>query len=311
MKRPSGSESRRWVFVPGHISGFFQPFFHPSPARAGSRNFGPCTSVGVWTGVRKGKGVRILVNGREFQPEPTLRILKKLGVTGVRIEHLCEVPPGTGFGVSAGWALGTALAVSRAFGPALPKGRLVSLAHEAEVESGTGLGDVGAQNKGGVVLGLEPGAPPYGKWRRLPVRGFRLLCAVLGALSTKGLLGEEEFRRKASRLGGEAVRAVMARPSLKTAMESSLRFAEGLGLLDSELRELIHLCQREGVMASQIMLGRGIFSFVRPEKVEKVRRVLGGVVGEDRVLVCGIGGPARFTGAPRGRVFPAVSFQGP
>jgi pantoate kinase len=285
LKRLSGSKDS-WAFVPGHISGFFQPFFRDSPERTGSRNFGPCTSLGVWTRVSRGKGVEVYVNGERAEPEPTLRVVRMLGARDVRIEHSCELPIGCGFGVSGAWALGTALALSRFLGLRLPRDRLVSMAHVAEVESGTGLGDVGAQSVGGVVLGVRPGAPPYGRWRRIPARGYRLVCAVLGPLETKDFLKDEDFRKKAFELGGRAIGRVLKEPNLKVAMEASLEFAEGLGLLDRELRELVDLCRKEGVMASQIMLGRAVFSFAR--NPERISRILTETVGR-RVLVCGLG----------------------
>ena len=285
MKKLSGSKDS-WAFVPGHISGFFQPFFRGSPERTGSRNFGPCTSLGVWTRVSGGKGVEVYVNGERAEPEPTLRVVRMLGARDVRIEHSCELPIGCGFGVSGAWALGTALALSRFLGLRLPRDRLVSMAHVAEVESGTGLGDVGAQSVGGAVLGVRPGAPPYGRWRRIPARGYRLVCAVLGPLETKDFLKDEDFRKKAFELGGRAIGRVLKEPNLKVAMEASLEFAEGLGLLDRELRELVDLCRKEGVMASQIMLGRAVFSFAR--NPERISRILTETVGR-RVLVCGLG----------------------
>jgi pantoate kinase len=285
LKRLSGSKDS-WAFVPGHISGFFQPFFRDSPERTGSRNFGPCTSLGVWTRVSGGKGVEVYVNGERAEPEPTLRVVRMLGARDVRIEHSCELPIGCGFGVSGAWALGTALALSRFLGLRLPRDRLVSMAHVAEVESGTGLGDVGAQSIGGVVLGVRPGAPPYGRWRRIPARGYKLVCAVLGPLETKDFLKDESFRKKAFELGGRAMRKVLKEPNLRRAMEASLEFAEGLGLLDRELRELVDLCRKEGAMASQIMLGRAIFSLTR--EPGKLSRVLRETVGK-RVLVYRLG----------------------
>jgi pantoate kinase len=108
----------------------------------------------------------------------------------------------------------------------------------------------------------------------------------LGPLETKDFLRDESFRKKAFELGGRAMRKVLKEPNLRRAMEASLEFAEGLGLLDSELRELIDLCRKEGAMASQIMLGRAVFSFTRhPEKISKI---LVETVGK-RVLVCGLG----------------------
>jgi pantoate kinase len=291
LRRLSGLRDS-WVFVPGHISGFFQPFFRDSPERTGSRNFGPCTSLGVWTRVSGGKGVEVYINGERAEPEPTLRVVRMLGARDVKIEHSCELPIGCGFGVSGAWALGTALALSRFLGLRLPRDRLVSMAHMAEVESGTGLGDVGAQSVGGVVLGVRPGASPYGKWRRIPAKGYKLVCAVLGPLETKDFLKDEDFRKKAFELGGRAIGRVLKEPNLKVAMEASREFAEGLGLLDRELRELVDLCRKEGAMASQIMLGKAVFSFTRhPERISKI---LIETVGK-RVLVCGLGKGARFS----------------
>ena len=303
MRRRSGSGGS-WAFVPGHISGFFQPFFRASPERTGSRNFGPCTSLGVWTRVSRGKG--IFVNGEPARPEPTMRVVRMLGAESVKIEHFCELPIGCGFGVSGAWALGTALALSRFLGLGLPRSRLVSMAHVAEVESGTGLGDVGAQAVGGVVLGLRPGAPPHGRWRKIRARGYKLVCAVLGPLETRDLLRDEGFRRGAFELGGRAMRKVLKRPSLERAMEASLEFAEGLGLLDGELRELVDLCRGEGGMASQVMLGRAVFCFAR--EPGRIASELTETLGRKRVLICEVGQSAGdFSPARRN---PRDLFQG-
>lgn len=287
-----------WAFVPGHVSGFFQPVISPSPYRTGSRNFGPCLSLGVWTCAENGDG--IYLNDREAEIEPTGWVLRRLGVR-VRIRHYCQVPLGSGFGASGAFALGTALATARLLGLKARKRELVRIAHEAEVTCRTGLGDVGPQSLGGVVVTTRAGAPPYGKWRRLRTGKVRILCANLGPIRTKDLLRDEEFLRKARALGGRALRKVLARPTLGRAMEASLEFSKSLGLLDRELEGLIRVCRREGVLASQIMLGRGIFCFVPQKKMPRVKRGLVEVLGREKVLSCRVGGGAEIKSAPRGR----------
>lgn len=266
------------AFVPAHLSGFFEVCPSPRPERMGSRNGGPCLEVGVLTRVRveEGRGMEVLVNGKRVAAKTSSYVARSFlerveREFRLRIEHRLQVPMGAGYGASGAGALGVALALSRGLGMRAWKREAVRMAHVAEIRNLTGLGDVGAQAKGGLVIGVRPGAPPYGSWRRIAVpKEMWVVSCTLGGISTRKILSDPEMKDRARSLGKRAMERVLAHPSVKTFLEASLEFAEGLGLMDGELREMVGLFKSLGAMgASQTMLGRGVFGFFRGENLER------------------------------------------
>ena len=111
------------VFVPAHISGFFQPCEASVPERKGSRNCGPCIDLGVFTEVKVERSdknkVRVSIDGRTA-PEAvtTLAAIKQLlsatgGSFNIEVNHRSQVPIGAGYGASGAGALGAVLAQVR------------------------------------------------------------------------------------------------------------------------------------------------------------------------------------------------------
>ena len=288
------------AFVPAHISGFFQPCVGAEePELRGSRNCGLCLTAGVLTKVEVEGASRTSLstwlNGERARVDTSLAVAKRiLSIAGeplkTRIHHFTQVPIGTGYGVSGACALGSALALSKALGLSLARERLVTIAHVVEVECRTGLGDVGPQALGGLVIGLEPGVPPHGKMKRIPIpNGIKIACANLGPLRTKRLLGDKEFLERSRRLGGLALKKLVNKPTPENFMKFSREFAEGLGLLDDELRELVGAALGAGAIgASQIMLGRAVFALVKEGKLEAVKRAFSELVGLEAVVEAGV-----------------------
>jgi len=273
------------AFVPAHISGFFQVCDEsPEPERKGSRNCGPCIDVGVLTkvGVEPAARTSISVyinNVRAPEAKTTLTAVENLlslvrEPLEVKVKHSCQVPIGAGYGASGAGAFGATLALSEAFDLQLPRERIAAIAHVAEVTCRTGLGDVGAQALGGLVIGLEPGAPPYGRWEQIHLpKNVKVVCGTFGGLSTEKLLRKEGFRERSKRFGGLALKKLLEKPTPQNFMQVSREFAEALGLLDDELRSSIEAVSKTGAIGvSQVMLGRAAFALVKEEKLEQVRR---------------------------------------
>ncbi|MDH5442978.1 MAG: pantoate kinase [Candidatus Hadarchaeaceae archaeon] len=272
------------AFVPAHISGFFQVCEASDTERMGSRNCGPCLDIGVLTEVKiepaTRTSVNVLINNKRTPAaKTTLAAIEKLldivrEPLEVKIAHSCQVPIGAGYGASGAGALGAVLALSKALGLRLQRERLATIAHVAEVTCRTGLGDVGAQALGGLVIGLEPGAPPYGRWKqiRLP-KDVKVVCGTLTGLPTSKLLRRGEFRERSKQLGGLAIKKLLEKPTLQNFMKVSLEFAEELGLLNDELRALIGAVSETGAIGvSQVMLGKAAFALVKDKKLEQVTR---------------------------------------
>src|SRR5690606_2869981 len=138
------------VFVPSHITGFFEIIRKDDPLRTGSRGAGVVLDRGVMTRVRALRSedkTRVVINGRTVKDDPVTRRAVELlrehtGFRGgIKVCHKIQVPVGCGFGTSAACALGTILAAVRELELPVTVNTAGAIAHRVEVELGTGLGD--------------------------------------------------------------------------------------------------------------------------------------------------------------------------
>ena len=248
-------ESAR-AFVPGHITGFFSSHPDDDPLRAGSRGAGLTLTDGVTIEVRPSATSSLTLDGEPATIEPVDKVLEALSVSAT-VTGETDLPIGTGFGVSGALALGTALAANHLFERGLSENELVRIAHGAEVLSGTGLGDVVAQARGGIPIRLEPGAPGYGSLDGIPAR-TRVEYVTFGELSTESVLSGDTTQLNEA--GSRALSLLVETPTLPTLMYASRKFAREAGLLTDSLRDVIDDVNVAGGEASMAMLGHTVFA---------------------------------------------------
>jgi pantoate kinase len=248
------------AFVPGHVTGFFSPCPDDDPARAGSRGAGLTLTDGVEVTVQPAEGdvPTVSLDGDPIAMPPVESVLDGLDVADrARVVAESDLPLGTGFGVSGAMTLGTALAANSRFDRARSANDLVTLAHRAEVEAGTGLGDVVAQARGGVPIRIDPGAPPYGRLDGVP-ETRRVEYVTFGDLSTAEVLAGDTDPLVAA--GDAALTRLVDRPTLATLAAESRRFAHDAGLLTDRVREAVDAVVDGGGEASMAMLGETVFA---------------------------------------------------
>ncbi len=274
--------SRASAFVPGHISGFFRVYEGSNnPQKIGSRNCGPCISNGVKTTVEVKKSsksrLEILINDEQSKAETTKKVANQFldqidGEKDIIISHDVQAPIGSGFGMSGAGALGASLAISRALDMDIDEDEILSKAHGAEVVCKSGLGDVGPQKIGGLVISTEPGAPPYGKWEKIGLDPeWRVITATVGSLSTSGFLKDSDFKKKAKELGEIAMNDLIEKKSLERFMKVSKKFAVGLGVYNDDFLDILNEVSSGCPFgASAILLGKGIFAPVKSFQIEEV-----------------------------------------
>ncbi|GAB3668976.1 pantoate kinase [Halopiger thermotolerans] len=246
------------AFVPGHITGFFSAHPDEDPTKAGSRGAGLTLTDGVEVTVEPAAESEptVVLDGEEIAVEPVTTVLETLDAPA-RVEATSDLPLGAGFGVSGALALGTALAANRVFDRKLSMNELVTIAHGAEVQAGTGLGDVVAQARGGVPIRLEPGGPQDNKLDSIPARA-RVEYVSFGELSTADVLsGDTEQLTEA---GTEALSRVVEEPTLLSFMYASRLFAREAGLLTERVSETIGDVAAVDGQASMAMLGETVFA---------------------------------------------------
>ena len=140
------------------------------------------------------------------------------------------MPLGAGFGASGAGALGAAYALNAYFDLGLTANGAAAIAHTAEVSNRTGLGDVIAQDTGGLVIRIEAGAPGLGIVDRIPVQPLKISYVVRGPISTKEVLSDQKTMQEINCAGEAALKELLRRPTLKDFMLLSRRFASQIGI---------------------------------------------------------------------------------
>ena len=261
------------AFCPGHVTGFFQICEHKDPLRSGSRGAGLCLSLGAESTVdtEEGNGdILVLLNGKEDRAPVTVAAMakvlgeRKLDVT---VQTNLDLPVSQGFGMSAAGALSAAHALSESL--QLPFKVALRAAHEAEIESNTGLGDVAALSRSGITYRRVEGIPPYGRIDRINAEPDVTLCVVGDPLETSAVLGNAQKRAAVNRVGKEYVEKMAIAPTLANLMRLSREFMKRTNLATKEVEAAVIAAEDFGP-ASMTMLGNSLFAVGNAREQEGV-----------------------------------------
>lgn len=243
------------AFVPGHVTVFFQPVWGETPEETGSIGCGITLSDGVTVSVMEENESGIVLNGREIEMEPVQSVLEVFSVT-VQVEIETDLPIGSGFGVSGASALGTALVVNALSEQEKTENELVTIAHCAEVEAGTGLGDVVAQARGGIPIRLSAGAPEFSDVDGIPGM-HRIEYLSYGEVATTDVIRESGRFRS---MGTEALSRLTAAPTVENLFKIGRGFAEETGLLPESIAPIVDDVVSGGGEATMAMLGETVIA---------------------------------------------------
>jgi pantoate kinase len=268
------------AFVPSHITGFFAAHRDRDPLQSGSIGCGLNLSLGATTIVERAEETEILLNGLPSQAPVSRMVVESLAPVPVRVDTHLPMPEGAGFGASGAGALGCAYALNACFDLGLTCNQAAAVAHRAEVTCRTGLGDVIAQNTGGMVIRLQPGAPGRGVVDRIPVPPLPVHYVVRGPISTSEILSAETVMSSVNRLGEGCLKELMKRPTLPEFMRLSRLFATEAGLARPWALEAMEAVESGGGQASMIMLGDAVFSFGAREALQEFGEVKTTMVSE-------------------------------
>ena len=278
------------TYAPSHITGFFAICDHKDPLYKGSIGSGIVLEAGCLTEVSLGKNfpvkARIKINGVEEEAPTTRYVVEHLaGTAAVSVSTNFEVPVGCGFGASGAGALSTALALNELLSLNLTVNEVAHVAHCAEVENSTGLGDVMAEIHGGVVIRRKPGPPGIGVSDRIPHTNEKISYVVFGPKLTKAVLAEggEELKRQINEAGKNALKALMRKPTIETFMRASREFSLRSGLMSDTCKDAIEALDAEGKVASVAMIGEAVFVIGDSEALKEF-----GAVKESRISDAGV-----------------------
>lgn len=248
------------AFVPSHITGFFAAKRQEDPVKSGSIGCGLCLSLGATTTVQAADETEIILNGQAEDAPVSRFVVEKMARSPVRVKTQLDMPLGAGFGASGAGALGAAYTLNAYFDLGLTANYAAAVAHVAEVSHRTGLGDVIAQNTGGLVVRLGAGAPGLGIVDRIPVQSLKISYVVRGPISTREVLSDQKAMKEINRAGEAALKELLKRPTLNEFMLLSRRFTSQIGLASDWALDAIEAVEAAGGMASMIMLGDSVFA---------------------------------------------------
>ncbi len=255
------------AFAPGNISCFFVIKRTSNPMTSGSLGLGFTINKGVQVSAaqlpNRNEKDKVLFNNKSINFPTVLSVIKKLAKKPVLVKIRTDLPLGSGFGVSGASALALSYALNKLFGLNKTKKELAMVAHSAEVENLTGLGDVTNQYLGGFLVKYE--SSYKFKAKRLPFAGKMIHYRVFSALKTKSIIQDKMRKDQINKIGLQKLVQLKKTKKknilLPHIIDLSYEFADESGLLqDQRVNNAIDSLRTKGGHASMIMLGNSVFS---------------------------------------------------
>jgi len=282
------------AFAPGNISCIFVIRKTKKPEKSGSLGMGFTVNKGVIVAIKNSNNSiksnkKIIINNKKNPKNtqttsgtnsvgnkhiiyfnnkkinfPTVdSVIENLTDENVIIDIKSELPLGYGFGISGAAALATAYALNKLLKLKKSKKQLAMIAHIAEVENSTGLGDVVNQYFGGFLVKYEPSCKF--KAVRIPIKNKAVYCKYFSPIETKKIISNKKIRNRINNAGIKALNKIKAlnnkNTNLKNIIKISKEFSINSGLLkNKKVIKLIKIIEKKKGNASMIMLGNAVFS---------------------------------------------------
>ncbi|MFQ5940437.1 MAG: pantoate kinase [Nitrososphaerales archaeon] len=274
---------RSIAFSPGHITGFVQfPDAQKDPLLNGSLGAGFCICKGVRTIVNienaSSSSCSILINGKLVNDAQVSRYVvdELLSLVNdnykIIVEHQSEIPSGYGLGSSGAAALSLAFALNQALGTPLNQIEAAQVAHKADLACRCGAGTVLAEFHGGFEMRLVAGAPGIGVLEKIPLNDKKVVLFCLAPIPTKDFLTNRI--QLFNGIGGKMLAKLSKTRSVDDFMSMSLQFARSIGCMNYKCKVIIEDLLANGYSCSTAMFGETIFSIVKNDDVEDVKKIL-------------------------------------
>ena len=255
------------AFAPGNISCIFKIHEDRNPKKMGSLGLGFTLNAGVTVEASLSSKNEVYFNNKSINLPTIENVIKKLSHTQkIKITIASELPLGSGFGLSGASVLATAYALNSLLDLRSTNIGLAKIAHVAEVENQTGLGDVTNQYLGGFLLKLLPSSEFTAE--KIPLNDISVYYRYFGKISTREILSSKEMKQSINTSASEAldrIKELLAQDSkaikFSELITISKNFAQKSGLLTNKrVIAAIKEIEKRGGHASMIMLGNAVFS---------------------------------------------------
>ena len=276
------------AFCPAHITGFFKA--HLDDSQNSLENFG---STGAGFSIKQGVTTRVKVDTKDnqesnfrittkgYQPDKTdvsefvLNEFLKLGKFSNKffdIEHEISIPVGYGLGSSGAVALSLSFALDQALETKLDKTTIGQIAHNAEVNCKTGLGDVLASFHGGFEIRVKPGAPGIGCVEKIFTNEISVIMICFSPISTNKFI--KERLSQINGLGGKMVNRLLESKNYKHFQDMSLEFAKFVNVITPRMQKLVNELSKNNIKCGIAFFGETVFSMIPKEDEDRVLEIL-------------------------------------
>ena len=276
------------AFCPAHVTGFFKANLdenHGVPERFGSMGAGFSLKDGVTTKViispRINQNSKFKISIKGFQSDKTdvsefvlNEFLKLVNLQDVffDIEHQISIPVGYGLGSSGAVALSLSYALDQVLETKLDRVEIGKIAHNAEVNCKTGLGDVLASYHGGFEIRVKPGAPGIGQVKKIDAKNVSIIMICFSPISTNKFI--QEHLSKINGLGGKMVNKLLESKDYDNFQDMSLEFAKYIDVMTPRMEKLIEELSRNGIKSGIALFGETVFSMIPKEFEGKVLEIV-------------------------------------
>ena len=276
------------AFCPAHVTGFFKAHLEDNQnnlENLGSMGAGFSIKQGVTTQVKiqtkDNQESHFKISTQGYQSDKTniseyvLNEFLKLGEFSGKffdIKHEISIPVGYGLGSSGAVALSLSYALDQALETKLNKTRIGQIAHNAEVNCKTGLGDVLASYHGGFEVRIKAGAPGIGNVEKIPVGKISIIMICFSPISTNRFI--KERLSQINGLGGKMVNRLLESKDYEHFQDMSLEFAKYVDVMTPRMQKLVDELNENNIKCGIALFGETVFSMVPKEKVSKVLEIL-------------------------------------
>lgn len=276
------------AFCPAHITGFFKAHLDSNQEKL--ENLG---SMGAGFSIRQGVTTRVTIERKDnqdsnfkittkgYQSDKTdvsefvLNEFLKIGNFEDKffdIEHEISIPVGYGLGSSSAVALSLSFALDQALDTKLDKNTIGQIAHNAEINCKTGLGDVLASFHGGFEVRVKPGAPGIGTVEKISTDKISVIMICFSPISTNKFI--KERLSQINGLGGKMVNRLLESKDYQHFQDMSLEFAKYVDVMTPRMQKIVNELTQNNIKCGIALFGETIFSMVPKEDESKVLEIL-------------------------------------
>jgi len=276
------------AFCPAHITGFFKAHLEgqgDNLENLGSMGAGFSINQGVTTRVKiktkDNQESNFKITTRGYQSDKTdvsqyvLNEFLKLGEFSDKffdIEHNISVPVGYGLGSSSAVALSLSFALDQALETKLEKIMIGQIAHNAEINCKTGLGDVLASYHGGFEIRVKPGAPGIGHVEKIATDKISIIMICFSPISTNKFI--KEHLSQINGLGGKMVNQLLGSKDYDHFQDMSLEFAKYVDVMTPRMQKIVEELSKNNIKCGIALFGETIFSMIPQKEESKVLDIL-------------------------------------